>query len=1164
MDKMTLFGIVAVLLTFEPTGAAAQQINPGCPGIDPRASSFGMPLGTPSGIGYEPGNGGLLFLDPHDYQSKTVPATNGIVEYHPGDDWNLAGNKLDFGEDNRIPGDPVYAIGKGIVKFANYPSDSWGYVVLIEHRAPPGGSFALPNGSAVSVVWSQYGHMASLSVNPRTNQPWAECDVVEGGEQIGKVGDYPAGSGTNYHLHFEVRVQYRPASAFVLNTFLDASRTPQPWPPSEIQKFYVAPSAFVLLNPTVSGLTAAFTMSAGGLASGDGHTLSVDGGGSDAQVTLTAACGATPSGCLTSQHYIWSVAGAAPPPDLATVQVILGPGSHAVTLTVSNDQGLQSSPTSGTVVVNSLSPPPHPNISVSNEFKVDVFNVDDVMRVILNGVDVGHINYFGHASFDLLTSPYLRSGPNSLGFVLNNATEGWTYGFRIHADGATVVERVCGNGGSYGCNGNQQGLTGPVFTDFYTVIMNGEVLGITTPTPHFTMSSGGLTKSDGEQLTVTAGTSGSATVTFADTSDPGNGCAITSRTWVIEGLEQVSTATSFSYDLSPGGVRSVMLTLLTACNATPAASGEIVVQPLAPTLTDMLPHGATVSPNDQSVQFSGTGFQQGLTISVAPPRGGTSTLSGAQIQNVGPTSIDALVTFADPGTYTFAVINPDGGTSAPFTFAVSQLPLTSRFILGYGHQQVSSGSTLDAVLTSTTETASVTLSDVTDPGDGVTVTSREWHVDAELEPSTEATITREFGTNGAPTRYTITLNEVDSLGRQGSASATVVVLVPFAFYAEAPLVGLGRGVADDSGALYYARTEFGFGCGFGVCSHSLLKISTGGNAEWIQQPQPSGDSSPGVLYGARVALSPTGHAYFWGDRSTLYAYSSDGSPVAGNNWPFTIPPTNATFTGAPSVDAVTGELFPQVGGTFVALHADGSEMWRNNNSFGNGFLGPGRQIYMVGQFGFGIYDRETGGTVPTGAPTPICQTNGPGSGSLNVLATPSQVLVTVSPFSIAASNPLPHNAAGAYQPDCSFQTILVDQGRGALQIWDYRRGAVVATDRNENIFFQNTDPQLLGFREDGTNLWRNPFIIPAIVGGSNNPVLAGFGGISYVAGYDRTDGSRYKLFGVLALTGEIVRQIPLDGICTSTSCAAVVDQNGNLYIHELLNGTPVFKIPYPF
>ena len=101
--------------------------------------------------------------------------------HHLGSDWNgVGGGQTDLG-------DPVLAIGAGVVVLAHDYGGGWGRVVRIAHNT---GS---PN--APRWVESLYAHLASMRVR--------RGDIVRRAQPVGTIGDahgrYPA------HLHFEVR-----------------------------------------------------------------------------------------------------------------------------------------------------------------------------------------------------------------------------------------------------------------------------------------------------------------------------------------------------------------------------------------------------------------------------------------------------------------------------------------------------------------------------------------------------------------------------------------------------------------------------------------------------------------------------------------------------------------------------------------------------------------------------------------------------------------------------------------------------------------------------------------------------------------------------------------------------------------------------------------------
>jgi murein DD-endopeptidase MepM/ murein hydrolase activator NlpD len=133
----------------------------------PLADGFDLPVGKPDARGY------YVFRGFYP---------NG----HLGEDWNGNG-----GGDSDL-GDPVYAMGDGVVVFSEDYKRRWGNVVIIRH------AFREADGR-IAMVDSLYGHL-----DRRTAKLY---QVVKKGQQIGTIGNcygiYAA------HLHFEVRKNLR-------------------------------------------------------------------------------------------------------------------------------------------------------------------------------------------------------------------------------------------------------------------------------------------------------------------------------------------------------------------------------------------------------------------------------------------------------------------------------------------------------------------------------------------------------------------------------------------------------------------------------------------------------------------------------------------------------------------------------------------------------------------------------------------------------------------------------------------------------------------------------------------------------------------------------------------------------------------------------------------
>lgn len=98
--------------------------------------------------------------------------------HHTGDDLNGIGGM------NTDLGDPVFAVGDGLVVYAGEPSPGWGKIVVLAHRDPEG-----------KPIHTMYAHLHEIKTKIN--------NLIARGEMIGTVGTgndhYPA------HLHFEAR-----------------------------------------------------------------------------------------------------------------------------------------------------------------------------------------------------------------------------------------------------------------------------------------------------------------------------------------------------------------------------------------------------------------------------------------------------------------------------------------------------------------------------------------------------------------------------------------------------------------------------------------------------------------------------------------------------------------------------------------------------------------------------------------------------------------------------------------------------------------------------------------------------------------------------------------------------------------------------------------------
>jgi len=133
---------------------------------------------------------------------------------HLGEDWAKATGSLN---------EPVFAVANGVVRVARNAGATWNGVIIIDHYAPSGSSFAVPDASSVTAVASMYAHL-----DPNRIREWVSPgSTVVKGQQIGVIGPAPARS-TGPHLHFEIRtdleIDVGPGYSFNTSGWTDPSR----------------------------------------------------------------------------------------------------------------------------------------------------------------------------------------------------------------------------------------------------------------------------------------------------------------------------------------------------------------------------------------------------------------------------------------------------------------------------------------------------------------------------------------------------------------------------------------------------------------------------------------------------------------------------------------------------------------------------------------------------------------------------------------------------------------------------------------------------------------------------------------------------------------------------------------------------------------------------
>jgi uncharacterized protein (TIGR03437 family) len=118
------------------------------------------------------------------------------------------------------------------------------------------------------------------------------------------------------------------------------------------------------------------------------------------------------------------------------------------------------------------------------------------------------------------------------------------------------------------------------------------------------------------------------------------------------------TEASFPMMVTVGGVASQTVNL------------RVGVAP--PEITAISPNPVPVSSSAQTVTFTGSGFQQGLTLTLESAVGPKITVAAANITVISSSEFSAPITVGTTaGTWSVVAVNPDGGESNTFNFTTS-------------------------------------------------------------------------------------------------------------------------------------------------------------------------------------------------------------------------------------------------------------------------------------------------------------------------------------------------------------------------------------------------------------------------------------------------------------------------------------------------------------
>lgn len=180
------------------------------------ADGFDFPVGDPDGKGAY-----VSHVDGKRYDGwyRATGFAEIYTEYewiHTGEDWNgRGGGNTDLGQ-------PVHAIGRGVVLFAGPCPAPWGTVVLIGHR--------FLENARLHTVYSQYAHLRGSLVKTG--------DVVHRRQVIGAIGQDPDGL---YHAHLHLEIRRANAASLPVDYWPSSNGKDTTW----VRAHYLPPTEFI-------------------------------------------------------------------------------------------------------------------------------------------------------------------------------------------------------------------------------------------------------------------------------------------------------------------------------------------------------------------------------------------------------------------------------------------------------------------------------------------------------------------------------------------------------------------------------------------------------------------------------------------------------------------------------------------------------------------------------------------------------------------------------------------------------------------------------------------------------------------------------------------------------------------------------------------------------
>lgn len=214
-----------------------------------------------------------------------------------------------------------------------------------------------------------------------------------------------------------------------------------------------------------------------------------------------------------------------------------------------------------------------------------------------------------------------------------------------------------------------------------TVVLFATGFGVTTPA----VATGTLAPNAGASAaaTVTMTVNNQAVTPSYSGLEPGN------QSGAVIGYDEVVFKVPSTLTV-PAGSKTVSFPVVVTVGGVASPPVNVIVAAPVPSITSVSPSPVLPSNCAQVMTFTGTAFQNGLTLELESPAKQKTTVPASDITFISSTQFTAVITFGmTGGTWSALVTNPDGTATSVFAFTESSTvptPVITSVVTTYGNE----------------------------------------------------------------------------------------------------------------------------------------------------------------------------------------------------------------------------------------------------------------------------------------------------------------------------------------------------------------------------------------------------------------------------------------------------------------------------------------------